>query len=467
MRYLALIIAAFATAEIHAGDLAPRLVVTVTVDQLRSDYIEAFGNYYSNYGFRRIIENGLVYDAASYPFVPVDRSSAIAALSTGALPFFNGIVGNEWLDRKTLQSTSCVSDINYRYSPAKLRTSTIGDELKVSSKGRSLVYSVAPTKEEAILSAGHAADGGFWIDDNGQWTGTYYYGIPQWVRNYNNGQGRKPRQLGSYMLNEKVVDMINYLMRSTAIGLDDVTDLLNVSLSASLPEGQDMDDWQSDMAPVYQNVDYSIGRIIDAVGRSIDLSKVLFVVTSTGYADEKPEDLEHYRIPTGTFYIDRTASLLNMYLGAIYGQGRYVEQCFDNELFFNHRLIEEKHLSMSEILGRSQEFLLQLSGVADICTSDRLLSGNNDIQKLRAGYNPALSGDIIINVAPGWRLLNETTGQTFVSRNSVVPFPVIFFGAGIKHERISSPVTVDRIAPTIAKTIRIRAPNGCDAQPLF
>ena len=57
----------------------------------------------------------------------------------------------------------------------------------------------------------------------------------------------------------------------------------------------------------------------------------MFVVTSSGYNEEPNIDYAKYRIPTGTFYINRTAKLLNIYLGAIYGQGRYVETCFHNE----------------------------------------------------------------------------------------------------------------------------------------
>ena len=74
MRYLAFILAALTTTELQAFDLAPKLVVNVTIDQLRSDYMEAFNNFYSRYGFRRVIDGGLVYDGASYPFFPIDRS---------------------------------------------------------------------------------------------------------------------------------------------------------------------------------------------------------------------------------------------------------------------------------------------------------------------------------------------------------------------------------------------------------
>ena len=468
MRYLALILAALATAEVQASELAPRLVVSITVDQLRSDYLEAFSNLYSSNGFRRVIDNGIVYDG-SYPFVPVDRSSAVASVSSGTTPFYNGIIGNKWLDRKTLRPTSCIDDDKYTYSPSRLKVSTVGDELKINSHGQSLVYSIAPTKEEAILSAGHAADGAFWIDNDGQWqTSTYYSkSLPRWVKDYNSEYQHQSAKRKFYQVNDNVVDMTLALLESTYIGKDDVSDLLNITLTATLSDNKPSDNSQRNMAGVYQGLDYSLGRIITAIEKNIGLDKTLVVVTSTGYTDEAPEDLSRYRIPTGTFYIDRSVSLLNMYLGAIYGQGHYVEQCYGNELYFNHRLIEQKRLSMSEILGRSQEFLLQLSGVADVYTSERLLAGNNDIQKIRAGYNPAVSGDIIIKVTPGWQLLNETTQQTYTSRASVVLFPIIFFGDGIHHEKVSSPVTVDRIAPTITKTIRIRAPNACEALPLF
>lgn len=469
MRYLALILAALTTAEVQASELAPRLVVNITVDQLRSDYLEAFNNFYSTYGFRRIMDNGLVYESASYPFTPVDRSSAVATISSGTTPFYNGIIGSEWLDRKTLRPTSCVDSEDGGYSPSRLRVSTVSDELKVNTNGDALIYSLAPTKEESILSAGHAADGAFWIGSNGQWEGTAYYNksLPRWVKDYNSEYERLSKKRKNYQTNDNVVDMTLALLRSTQIGRDDVSDMLNITLTASMPDGKAVSDWQKDMPAVYQGLDYSLGRIINAIEKSVGLDKALFVLTSTGYAQEKEDNLEKYRIPTGTFYINRTMSLLNMYLGAIYGQGHYVEQCYGNELYFDHRLIEQKRLSMTEILSRSQEFLLQLAGVADVYTSGRILAGNNDIQKIRSGYNPSISGDIIINVSPGWRLLNETTQQTYTSRASVVSFPIIFYGNGISHEKVTTPVTVDRIAPTIAKTIRIRAPNACASQPLF
>ena len=62
MRYLAFILAAITSAEMQAFQLAPRLVVNITIDQLRTDYIDAFAPLYCAGGLRRVMHEGLVYD---------------------------------------------------------------------------------------------------------------------------------------------------------------------------------------------------------------------------------------------------------------------------------------------------------------------------------------------------------------------------------------------------------------------
>ena len=58
-------------AEIQAdttqATAAPRLVVCISIDQLRSDYLQAFEPLYSEDGFLRLLHEGLVYSHASYP----------------------------------------------------------------------------------------------------------------------------------------------------------------------------------------------------------------------------------------------------------------------------------------------------------------------------------------------------------------------------------------------------------------
>ena len=138
----------------------PRLVVGVSIDQLRSDYLNAFMPLYGEGGFKLLLEKGQVYSNVQYQHSPVDRASAIASIVTGTVPYNHGIIGEEWMNRAELHTNYCVDDRNHRgvntidgSSPKNLLVSTIGDELKAATKGKAFVYSVSPYREAAVLAA--------------------------------------------------------------------------------------------------------------------------------------------------------------------------------------------------------------------------------------------------------------------------------------------------------------------------
>jgi len=159
---------------------------------------------------------------------------------------------------------------------------------------------------------------------------------------------------------------------------------------------------------------------------------------------------------------------MNMYFGAIWGQAAYVESYYKNQIFLDHQLLETKKISLAEATSRGQEFLCMMSGVRNVYTSLQLMTDNNEhLQRIRNGFNAEHCGDLVIETAPGWELLNEDTQEKQLSRASYIPFPVIIYGNGVKANLITTPVTTDRIAPTIARAIRIRAPNACSSEPLF
>lgn len=456
-RYLAILIAALTSAEMQAFQLAPRIVVNITVDELRSDYIESFSPMFSSEGLRRLIEQGKVYEIASYPSNPIDRASAIATLATGATPFYHGIVAEQWLDRQTLRPVYCVDDEKRQTTANRLLTSTLGDELKISSQGKAVVYGIAATRDAAILSAGHAADNAFWIDERlHKWMSSPFY------------SNRRPAWLGNSEVvtnNETIVEKALDAFKASAMGADEVTDMLNVTLSAGI-SNKNVSNLKVEMQNIYLQLDQSIAKLVSSIEQKVGKNRVLFVLTSTGTHSDEVVDYQQYRVPTGIFYINRTASLLNVYLSAIYGQGTYIEACHKNQMFINHKLIEQKRLSLHDVLLRCQELLFQSAGVGDVYTSERLLTSGKDVEKLRAGFKSTLSGDIIIEVAPGWKLYNEKSNEQYTSRLGVASFPIIFYGNGIKPARVTLPVTVDRIVPTVAKAIHIRAPNGCNSETL-
>ena len=480
----------------------PRLVVNITIDQLRTDYLEVFAPHFGDDGFKRLAEQGIVF-AGTYPFDNPDRASAISTILTGTTPFYHGIVGLQWMDRNSLRPMGCTEQMLKPGigTPDNLTVSTLGDELKVSSKGQAKIFAIAPWQDAAILSAGHAADNACWMDERtGQWTTSQYYAneSPNWILSFNEikrlnnlsnktvwrpadsrlgmdsfehvmkGENRYRQYLKSALINADITELALQSVNSLALGADSITDLLCLTYYAGLYEQKDVTDCQSELADTYLRLDQALGKLISDLEQKTGKDNVLFVVTSTGEAESNIADYGKYRIPTGTFYINRAANLLNMYFSAQWGQARYIETSYDNQLFVNQKLLEQKRLNKAEFYQRAQDFLSEMAGVKSVYTSVQLQNAHSGhLLRMRSGFSTLHCGDLLIEVAPGWRLLHEDTGNSRLSKASATLFPVIFYGGGLQAERVKTTITTDRIAPTIAKAIRIRAPNACSAEPLF
>jgi hypothetical protein len=480
----------------------PRLVVAITIDQLRSDYLENFAPYYGTNGFRKLLTQGLVYENAAYPFVSPDKASAISTIISGTTPSYHSIIGEQWLDRNSLRPINCTEDPSHPGvpTPSQLAVSTLGDEMKVSSQGTAKIFAIAPFEDMAILAAGHAADGAVWLNEkNGQWTSSQYHSsnTPQWILSFNElsntkrkkektewqpqiihqkpdfkhvfkGNRRHLEYQTSGLINADITELALSCVNYQEMGADDTTDLLCLTYYAGPFDHKPVTECQKEIEDTYIRLDKELGNLVSRLESRVGKEEVLFVITSTGYSDPEGIDYARYRIPTGIFYVNRTANLLNMYFGALWGQGRYVEACYDNQLFLNHKLLESKRISLTDASQRAQEFISQMTGVKNVYSSLQLLNGSNgQLLKLRNSFNYQRNGDILIEVAPGWHLQNEDTNYDRLSEASAPLFPIIIYGADIPATRVQLPVTTDRIAPTIAKTIHIRAPNACTAEPLF
>ena len=114
-RILTSLLAVMAIAGLQAQEVpaVPKLVVGLTIDQLRMEYIEAFSAMYGERGFKRLWREGRIYRNAEYDYQNVDRASAMASICTGTSPHLHGIIGNAWMDRSSLQVVNCVEDTRF------------------------------------------------------------------------------------------------------------------------------------------------------------------------------------------------------------------------------------------------------------------------------------------------------------------------------------------------------------------
>ena len=176
----------------------PKLVVVIVIDQFRGDYLERYRDSFADGGFRLLLDRGAYFTDCYYDYANTRTAPGHATLFTGAYSNGHGIVSNEWWDPKKKKQVTSVEDSATKLvgissndpgaSPHNLLSSTLGDELKLATQGKARVFGISLKDRAAILPAGFAGDGAYWIDKNtGAWISSSYYrnDLPAWVKSFN------------------------------------------------------------------------------------------------------------------------------------------------------------------------------------------------------------------------------------------------------------------------------------------
>jgi len=190
----------------------PRLVLQITVDQLRGDLPHRYYSEFGEGGFRYLYERGVVYEDAFHRHANTETIVGHTTLATGADPGTHGMVANVWLDRETGKLTYNLEDPRYPLlskgagvdkeaeidptqrlatsdgrSPAPIMVSTFSDELALSNAGKSKIFGISVKDRGAIPMAGHAGKAFWFSKATGEFvTSTYYYkDDPSWVKDWN------------------------------------------------------------------------------------------------------------------------------------------------------------------------------------------------------------------------------------------------------------------------------------------
>jgi hypothetical protein len=143
----------------------PDLIVVISVDQFRYEYLTRFAPYLSDGGFNRGIKHGANFTRALYPYAVTYTGPGHAAIGTGYVPARSGIVANTWLDRTTATPVYCAEDKRAvgGFSPLNLDSDSLGDRLQEKVVG-SKVIGIALKDRAAILMAGRKATAAYWFD---------------------------------------------------------------------------------------------------------------------------------------------------------------------------------------------------------------------------------------------------------------------------------------------------------------
>ncbi len=499
---------------------SPKLVVFLNIDELRTEHLLTFRDKFSKFGFNQLIEKGTFYHRGDYKSTTSFCGTKIVNMHTGCYPSSHGIIGKSWYslhdDKEEKASlfesfdTTTDPDSGYIVFP-NIYSSTLSDELNIFNKEKSKIAAVSLLPEK-ISYQGHIDKNlAFWFNRT---TGAMVHGSDSvslpWVEKYNSmkfpdmyiqrhwGPLRelrkyqeydsknpiKPRHfmhnlkssnpifpyqniVGSPSGNVLIRDFVAALMINEELGKDKYADILSISLSCKPFVNQPQEMFNTETEDMLLRLDIQIESIIQLVKDNVGLEHTLFVLSSTPTTGWLPETLNKHKLNTGVFNGRKTAALLNLFLMAKYGQGKWIKEYHDKQFYFNHELLSKSEIEFKEMRDESAKFLLEVSGIEKTITAYNLRVNEYTtgiFNEYQQNYYYGRSGDLFISLKPGWTEEINSTKEIKFERNFFSP--LIFFGWNIKPAQIFDSINMIDVAPTLSTILEIPEPNGCKGEPL-
>lgn len=512
----------------------PKLIVGIVVDQMRQEYLYRFADRYREGGFKRLMNEGFMMKNGHYNYIPTYTGPGHASIYTGATPATHGIIGNNWYVRSLNRSIYCAEDSTVSHiggtaksgqiSPRNLLTTTITDELRLATNKRAKAIGIAIKDRGASLPAGHLGDAYWYDSNNGEFmTSTYYYDeLPEWVRAFNakkiadkyltqtweplypidtyvnsiddNNDFEAPfigketptfpynlttlrENNGGYGLvastpfgNQLTLDFAYAAIEGERLGKGSETDFLAVSFSSPDYIGHRFGPSSKELEDNYLRLDMEIEKFLNYLDENYGKDQYLIFMSADHGVAEIATYMQSENIPAGNINPGYIRNQLIGYTNELYGEGDWILNISNEQVFLNHTLAREKNIQLDGMREDLANFLLRFNGIKEVYTASTMRTQDftkGRAQLLQMGYNQKSSGDLLMILEPGWlsggtRGTSHGTGFTYDTH-----IPILFFGWGIKPGSSTRYTTVTDIAPTISMLLEIRLPNGATGQPIF
>ena len=509
---------------LHGG--SPRLVVFISVDQLKGDTYDRLGHLF-NAGLARLRTEGIHFTDADLNYAPSETGPGHASMSTGTYPRHSGIISNEWRERESRRQVYCVEDSTAEaaehagggVSPRHLLTTTIGDWLKAASPA-SKVYALSLKDRAAILMGGRHPDLALWYDrKTGAFVTNEYYAaaLPGWVHAFNAqrwpfthlpsqwtkllpdsaysplGPDDQPGELpwagsrafphpfdqrklaeqaaSSPFGNDMLLELAEAAVTAEALGSRETTDLLCVSLSSTDYIGHAFGADSHEMADNLVRLDRRLGTFLEFLEHRVGRDHLLVVLTADHGSLPLPEVLQARGLPGRRIMPDRD---LNPRIRSLDSLLRV--NCRTNE----HLLLENGMLNYpaaaragmpdTTLECRVRDGLRAIDGIAEVLfrydlTGAQPLSPAGEY--FRRGYHADRGRDFILVYREYCLVTSEAAGTSHGSPYRYdTHVPLLWWGPEFrKHASRTRVVTVD-IAPTIARLVSIPVPTAADGHPI-
>jgi arylsulfatase A-like enzyme len=481
----------------------PKLIVVITVDQLRPDYFSRWKPQLTG-GLGQLATEGAFFSEGYQDHAVTETAPGHATILSGMWPAHNGIIRNSEGVQDTLAPLLGIAGPGA--SPRRMRGTTLFDWLKaVDPTARAL--SVSRKDRGAILPIGHAKEQVYWYQSGMFTTSTYYADtLPSWVQAFNarrlpfkaantvwtllladsaykepdsevwenGGNGIAfPHRLPAESLRAALalpgVPAMDSLTLAFALeGFEALklgkkgTDILAVSLSTTDAVGHaygpDSREIHDQVLRLDRYLAWFLKRLTDRVGRD----NVVVVLTADHGVTSFPE---RTRAKGGTAYhvlLDTLITAVNGDLDRVAGTTREWLS-FDTGMLFlqDNGRFAAMGIRTDSILDAVTARMLRVPGVARVIRPADLARADtaNDPVARRWLHHltPDASVALTVSLQPGsvWDVPNVPIAMHGQPSDDDAHVPIIFWGRGIRRGVYAGRANTVDIAPTLAALLGV------------
>lgn len=460
---IALLLALVIAVSEPSAQSSPRLVVILVVDQLRADYLQTFNRHWQG-GFRLLLDEGLSFDNARYPYLGTVTCAGHSTIGTGTQPRTHGMVSNTWWDRESRRMILCTADadspditygrpVSSGNSAKWLLVPTLADELR-AQKPASRVVALSLKAYSAIGLAGHGADATVWFDDQvGSFATSRAYAsgpVPQvkafidahpFERDYGSvwtlsapastyvmrdaGVGERPLPGWSGLFPHPLVGrsgpdsqffdlwqstpfadayierMAESLIDSLALGQRDSTDFLGISFSVLDDVGHRFGPESREIEEVLRQLDATLQRLIAHLDAKVGRPNYMLALSADHGVAPIAMAPRGGRI-AGEDVRERIDETLTAHFGPL-AQGSYVESTSFSDVFLAPGVLDRLRQAPSTMLAL-EHALKEIPGITHVLRADQLSDRSQDpVVKMAAlSHFEGRSGDLVLVPKEYW-----------------------------------------------------------------
>lgn len=529
---------ALATSVVASNKL-PKLVVVLVVDGLPNEQVLRYRHQFGEGGFKRLMEQGAWFGNAHQAHGVTLTAVGHSAILTGAYPYQHGVIGNNWVDPRTLAPVYCTEDARYTYlgadtkasdgtSPANLKVSTLGDELRYATGNQAKVITVSGKDRGAILLAGKTgtaymlmkktgafSSSTYYMNQHPAWHTAFHANKPQdrfygkqWVPllapadyrsdaddelvapantnsskrfpyTYDSKSGKPDADYyeklftGPYV-DEMTLDFARAAMAGEHLGRNPagVPDILGISLSSHDYVNHTWGPESKMSHDHLQRLDRLLAQFLTHVDKEVGLENTVVVLTADHGFANVPEfsraiGRDAYRLDGSQLF-----AALNQYLQEKWGIAQLARKWSQPSFFLDYAAAEKKGISRRDLEDSAARFVLQQDGVAHTFTRTQFETGTVPANRvsllMQRAWHRQLSGDVTVVTKPFWYFGSRPEGTTHGSPYTYdTNVPLMLMGSQwLKSGAYGQYAEVVDIAPTLAFLLRIRPPAASEGRVL-